>query len=60
MSIADGSQRVQLTMSKLLVKRLELLAAEAGMAKSQYVAMLITQNWKEGNHADAEEGLSDE
>lgn len=43
-------------MSKLMVKRLEFLAAEAGMAKSQYVAMLIMQNWKEGNHADAEVG----
>lgn len=51
MGIAPGMVRVQITAAERVIERLEILAADAGMTKSQYITMLVNQNWKEENHA---------
>lgn len=50
MGIAPGMMRVQLTVAERVIERLEILAADAGMTKSQYVTMLVNLNWKEERH----------
>lgn len=49
--IAPGMVRLQITASERVLERLAILANAAGMTKSQYLTMLINQNWKEESHA---------
>lgn len=50
MGIAPGMVRMQITVADCVVERLAALAASAGMTKSQYITMLVNQNWKEESH----------
>lgn len=60
MAAGPNSAKLQLTVTPRVLHRVNRLADEAGMTKSQYLTMLINQKWKEDGHTDAEVGLSDE
>jgi len=60
MITGPNSAKLQLTVTPKVLLRVNKLADEAGMTKSQYLTMLINQKWKEDGHTDAEVGLSDE
>lgn len=47
------SQRLQATLSRVAMERLNQLVAEKGMSKSAVVALAIEKLWKE-EHADSE------
>jgi len=51
MGIGPGMVRLQITAAERVVERLAILATDAGMTKSQYITMLVNQNWKEDCHA---------
>lgn len=55
MAIGAGMARLQLTVSARVVARLERVAEEAGMPKSQYITMLINNAWKEAGHTEGED-----
>lgn len=57
MGVASGNARLQLTLSVRVIARLERLAGDAGMPKSQYLTMLINNAWKEDGHTDDEDGF---
>lgn len=47
------SQRLQATLSRVAMERLNQLVAEKGMSKSAVVALAIEKFWKE-EHTDSE------
>lgn len=47
------SQRLQATLSRVAMERLNQLVAEKGMSKSAVVALAIEKLWKE-EHTDSE------
>lgn len=51
MGVGPGMVRLQITVAERVVERLAILASDAGMTKSQYITMLVNQNWKEDGHA---------
>lgn len=60
MGVSRGMVRVQVTAASHVIERLERLAADSGMTKSQYLTMLINHEWKEGGHTESEEGNENE
>lgn len=57
MGLAEGNARLQLTVAAKVIARLDVLAKDAGMPKSQYVTMLVNEKWKEEGHSDLEDGF---
>nr|CRY96913.1 hypothetical protein [uncultured prokaryote] len=58
MRLGPNSVRLQLTLTARVQQRLERLAVDAGMTKSQYLTMLINEKWgEEANHTDGDDGF---